>query len=263
MYQLRKLPSFSQRMCAGTACLLLVFLAWRIATNGQPETRMISPAVLASPSETLSSFHELWFDRALARNVCLSLWRIIQGFGWAVAVGVPIGIMCGTFQPLNAFLAPIITFGKNVPMSAMVPLTLLWCGVEEKQKIVFIFIACAAFVLTDATRAILTVHERYVQTAQTLGASNFQILFKVLVPLALPDILKSVRSLAGLAFGYIILAEMVGQTGGVGDLILTSQRQGPKEHVYIVLVVITVLAYLIDRFLLSAQRFAFPYTEAE
>jgi ABC-type nitrate/sulfonate/bicarbonate transport system permease component len=81
------------------------------------------------------------------------------------------------------------------------------------------------------------------------------------VPLALPDIFGSLRLLFGLAFGYIILAEMVNMTGGLGDLILTSQRQGPREHVYIVLVIIAMVAYGMDRLLFLAEQKLFPYRE--
>ncbi|MFN7134841.1 MAG: ABC transporter permease, partial [Myxococcales bacterium] len=105
------------------------------------------------------------------------------------------------------------------------------------------------------------VHERYVQTALTLGARPHQVLLKVLVQLALPDIFGSLRLLFGLAFGYIILAEMVNMESGLGALILISQRRGPMEHVYLVLFVITAVAYGIDRLLHAVQGWLFPYRE--
>jgi len=117
------------------------------------------------------------------------------------------------------------------------------------------------FVVFDAARAVASVDERYVNTALTLGAKPHQVLLKVLVPLALPDIFGSLRLLFGLAFGYIILAEMVNMTSGVGALILMSQRRGPMEHVYLTLVAITLVAYGIDRALHAAQRWLFPYRE--
>lgn len=246
----------------GLACLLTIYLVWSILTKGDPEERIVSPAILTSPGETWDSFSSLWFERALSRNIMISLWRVVQGFGLAALIGVPLGIACGCFPKINAFLAPITIFGRNIPMSAMVPLTLLWFGIEEKQKIMFIFIACVAFVVFDSCRAIMQVHERYVHTALTLGASKVQVIFKVLVPLAMPDIFGSLRLLFGLAFGYIILAEMVNMKGGMGDLILTSQRQGPREHVYIILIVISLVAYGMDRLLHWGEHKLFPYREA-
>lgn len=262
LFKLRQPPTLLGRAIAGGICLLVLFAVWAILTAGESsESRIVSSNVLPSPGETFRSFHSLWFDRELSRNIVKSLWRIIEGFGLAALIGVPLGILCGTWPWINALLAPITVFGRNVPMSALVPLTLLWFGIDEKQKVLFIFISCVAFVIFDSARAIASVHEQFVQTALTLGASRAQVVAKVLVPLALPDIFGSLRLLFGLAFGYIILAEMVNMTGGLGDLILTSQRQGPREHVYIVLVIIAMVAYGMDRLLFLAEQKLFPYRE--
>lgn len=263
LWKLRKDISTPERFVAGALFLALLLGAWTALTWGAPEQRVVSPAVIGSPRELLGSFRALWFDRALMRNLLASLWRVMQGFGLAVLVGVPLGVVCGTWPRVNAFLAPLSVFGRNVPISALVPLTLVWFGIDELQKVMFIFVACVMFVVFDAGRAVASVDERYVQTALTLGAKPWQVVFKVLVPLALPDIFGSLRLLFGLAFGYIILAEMVNMSNGVGALILVSQRRGPMEHVYLVLVSITLVAYGIDRLLLAVQGWLFPYREEQ
>jgi NitT/TauT family transport system permease protein len=262
-FKLRKEPSALGRLVAGTLFLFLILAAWTALTWGPAESRILSPVILDSPQEIARSFHALWFDRALTRNLLASLSRVVQGFGLAAIIGVPLGVVCGTWPKVNAFIAPLSVFGRNVPISALVPLTLVWFGIDELQKVMFIFVSCVMFVVFDATRAVTGVDERYVQTALTLGARPWQIVFKVLVPLALPDIFGSLRMLFGLAFGYIILAEMVNSESGVGALILASQRIGPKAHIYIVLVAITLVAYGIDRGLLVVQRWLFPYREEE
>jgi len=260
-FKLREQPSVLARMIAGSICLLLLLGLWTFLTAGKAEDRILKRGIMDSPSETFSTFHSLWFDRALTRNMIISLIRLLKGFGLAALVGVPMGVICGTWPIINAFIAPVSVFGRNVPISALVPLTLVWFGIGEEQKYMFIFVACVMFVLFDSSRAIASVDEKYVQTALTLGASKAQIVFKVLVPLALPDIFGSLRLLFGLAFGYIILAELVGQEGGVGALINDSQRIGPKEHIYLILFAITLVAYGIDRLLLLTQRTLFPYRE--
>jgi len=266
-FKLREQPPLWQRVVAGAACLALILLLWFLATNGKAEEHWVTPAILPSPGEVLSSFHSLWFDRALSRNAAWSLWRVLAGFGLATLIGVPLGILCGTWPRVNAFFAPISVFLRNVPISALVPLTLVWCGgICEKQKVEFIFIACVMFVVFDAARSVASVDDRYVQTALTLGASKFQVVMKVLVPLSLPDIFGSLRLLFGLAFGYIILAEIVGSegaSGGLGKLIEDSQKRGLNEHIYILLATITVLAYLIDRALYFVHGKLFPYREGK
>ena len=150
-------------------------------------------------------------------------------------------------------------FLRNVPIAALIPLTLVWFGLGEPQKVFFIFIACLGFVIFDTTRAVLDVDERYVETAYTLGARERHVITKVLIPLALPDIVNSLRLLFGIAFGYIVLAELIDAKHGLGYIIQVAQRRGPREHIYLVLVIISILALVIDRLLWRLQRYLFPY----
>ena len=257
-----EVPAAARAVLALSSVALLMLL-WFLATRGATaEARLISPTILGSPAEVLGSFKSLWFDRELTRNAGASLWRVLQGFGLAALIGVPLGIAAGTFRWIDSFIAPLSTFGRNVPMSALLPLTALWFGIEETQKVMFIFIACVAFITFDATRSILDVQERYLETAYTLGASKWQVVSKVLIPLALPSIFNSLRLLFGVGFGYIILAEMVNMDRGLGMLILVSQRIGPREHVYLVLVVIALLAFALDRVLFWTGTKLFPYKYA-
>ena len=107
--------------------------------------------------------------------------------------------------------------------------------------------------------AVGAVHERYVESAQTLGASARQVVSKVLIALALPGIYTSLRNLFGLAFGYIMLAELINAKYGLGYLLSTSQRRGLTEHIILILIVIGTLAYGIDRLLYWFQVRLFPY----
>ena len=107
--------------------------------------------------------------------------RVLIGFGLAALVGVPLGIAAGSWRVIEAAGAPLALFGRNLPVAALIPLTILWFGIDETQKVMFIFIACVPFVYSDAVAAIANVPDRYIEAAQTLGASSFQIVRKVLV----------------------------------------------------------------------------------
>jgi NitT/TauT family transport system permease protein len=180
----------------------------------------------------------------------------------AILVGVPLGIVAGSYRILDALTGPISVFLRNIPIAVLIPLTILWFGIDETQKTMFIFIATVPFVFFDTVRAISSVHDYYVETAQTLGASPRQIIAKVLIPLALPDIYSGLRNLFGLAFGYIMLAELVNARHGLGYLLMTSQRLGLTEHIFAILIVIGLMAYGIDRLLYWFQRGLFPYRTA-
>jgi NitT/TauT family transport system permease protein len=123
----------------------------------------------------------------------------------------------------------------------------------------FIFISTVPFVFFDTARAVAGIEDRYVETAQTLGARPRHVVTKVLIPLAMPEIYGSLRALFGLAFGYIMLAELVNARHGLGYLLMTSQRRGLTEHIFAILFLIGLLAYGIDRLLFWFQRGLFPY----
>src|SRR5215208_7025458 len=261
---LRLAPSRLIRRLIGVGAVAGVVVLWWLATTGPAaENRLISPIILPSPAEVIRSFPSLLNDRALLQSIAATLRRVLIGFGLAVVVGVPIGIVAGSWRVVEAAGSPLALFGRNLPVAALIPLTILWFGIDESQKTMFIFIACIPFVYADAVAAITGVPDRYVETAQTLGAKPLQIVTKVLVPLALPDIYSSLRHLFGLAFGYIMLAELINAEHGLGYLLMTSQRRGLSEHIILILLIIGALAYGIDRLLFWFQRGLFPHRLVE
>ena len=261
---LRLPPSPGTRHLVGLGTMGLIVLLWWLATTGLgSEDRLISPIILPSPAEVIRSFPSLLNDRALVASIAATLKRVLIGFGLAALVGVPLGIVAGSWRVVEAAGAPLALFGRNLPVAALIPLTILWFGIDETQKVMFIFIACVPFVYSDTVAAIANVPDRYVETAQTLGASSAQIVAKVLVALALPDIYNNLRHLFGLAFGYIMLAELINAQHGLGYLLMTSQRRGLSEHIILILLIIGLLAYGIDRLLFWFQRGLFPYRVVE
>ena len=264
LFALRLPPPRMTRRLIGFGAAAVVVLAWWAATIGaSAEERLISPVILPSPLEVVRSFPSLLNERALLQSIAATLKRVLIGFGLAAAIGVPLGILAGSWRVIEAAGAPLALFGRNLPVAALIPLTILWFGIDETQKVMFIFIACVPFVYSDSVSAITGVPDRYVETAQTLGARPWQAIAKVLVPLALPEIYTSLRHLFGLAFGYIMLAELVNAEHGLGFLLMSSQRRGLSEHIILILLIIGTLAFAIDRVLLWFQRGLFPHRVLE
>ncbi len=284
---LRADVSSGEAVVAGVLCVALCGAVWWVLTAApEPEQRIVSAMKLPSPGETFGELprlltgdsgyraeqeegvetpgwlRRLFSEQSLLANIWVTLRRVALGFGLAVAVGVPVGVLCGCFTRMSAFLAPLVIIGRNIPMAALIPLTFYLFGIREYQKVMFIFIACVAFVIGDAAGAIGDIRSQYIDTAYTLGASRRQIILKVLVPLAMPNIFNSLRLLFGLAFGYVMLAEMVkfgSEAGGLGHLILMAQRRQLLAVVYLVVLIIPLVALALDRLLLFAQRQLFPY----
>jgi NitT/TauT family transport system permease protein len=245
LFALRVPPPRVTRPLVGAAAVGVVVFVWWLATLGaSAESRLISPVILPSPAEVIRSFPTLWNERALLQSIAATLKRVLIGFGLAALVGVPLGILAGSWRVLEAAGHPVALFGRNLPVAALIPLTILWFGIDETQKVMFIFIACVPFVYSDAVASVVGVPDRYVETAQ-------------------PDIYNSLRHLFGLAFGYIMLAELINAEHGLGYLLMTSQRRGLSEHIILILIIIGALAYGIDRLLFWFQRGLFPFRPVE
>ena len=331
---IRDAPSYAEGLVFGTACIGFVLFVWWLLTVGEGDARLVDAYTLPSPGETFASFPDLW-KRGLSLSIVISLGRVIGGFMLATAIGVPLGIVAGSYPRVNAFFKPLVIFGRSIPIAALIPLTMVWFGLGEFNKVMFIFLATLAFVIFDTVNTVNAVPNRFIDTAYTLGAhgsrkkgariaaiagviygllimigwhvlseSNgsgmfaetpdpsepswaaqlfstagfirfavgfvmgfilwfpivgHQVLRKVIFPLALPDIVNSLRLIFGLAFGYIMLAEVVNAKTGIGALIINSQRRGFNEHIYLCLFLITLVAWGIDRSIMLLQRQLFPH----
>lgn len=263
IFALRVLPPLPVRQAAGAAAIVVVLAVWWLLTSGAtPEARVISPSVFPSPMEVVRGFPSLISERNLIGGIAASLNRVFLGFGLSLLVAIPLGIVAGSFRVLGAAAEPISLFGRTIPVAALLPLSLQMFGIGELQKVMFIFMATAPFVFHDTARAIVGVNDRYVDTAQTLGAKSGDVMTKVLIALALPDIYASIRTMFGVAFGYIMLAEVVDAKAGLGFILLQSQRRGMPEHLVGTLFVISAIAYGIDALFKFFQRGLFPYREA-
>lgn len=264
LLSLRLAPPGLTGKLVGAGAVVVVIAIWAVLTAGSvAEERIVSPVVLPSPWEVIASLKSLVTERALFASIAATLWRVVLGFGLAILVGVPAGILAGSYRLVDAAAAPLALFGRNIPIAALIPLTILWFGIGEAQKVMFIFLACLPFVFSDTVAAVVAIPDRYVDTAQTLGARPWQVIRKVLVPLSMPDVYTSLRNLFGLAFGYIMLAELINAKHGLGYLLSTSQRRGLTEHIILILVVIGLLAYGIDRLLQWLEKGFFPFKQAD
>lgn len=254
---LRADPPLPIRIALGAGLVALIFLVWWLVTRGPATEAIISPSKLPSPGAVLRSFGSL--SDNLTGGIIDTLERVLLGVLLAAVVGVVLGVFAGTNRAIGAAVAPLVIFLRSIPMGALLPLMLMLFATGEKQKIMFIFFAIVPFVFSDTVKAVSIVPERYVETAQTLGASNRQILLKVLVPLALPDVITSLRFQFGLALGYVMLAEAIATTSGLGVMLNTNERLGNIEQNYALLFIIALLAFVIDFLIRFFQRGVFQW----
>ena len=247
----------------GVVPIAVLLLVWFAITAGRiPEERLISPTILPSPVEVVRSFPSLWFERALTRNLAISFTRVLAGFVAALAVAFPLGIFMGSYSKVKAAFTPLTVFGAYLPIPALVPLTMSLFGTGESQKVAFLGLAFGIYLVPLFVAAVDGVDDTYLKTAYTLGATRWQAVSKVLLPIAWPDVYQAMRLGFGIGWSYILLAEMVDVGRGLGGIIITSQRRGPREHIYLVLLVIVAVAFLTDKLWVALGRRLFPYRRA-
>jgi ABC-type nitrate/sulfonate/bicarbonate transport system permease component len=254
---LRADPPFQVRVAIGAGLIAFVVLIWWFVTRGDAITAIVSPSKLPSPGAVVHSIGSLTGN--LGEGIMATLERVFLGVLLAAVLGVVLGVFAGTNRAVGAAVAPVVIFLRSIPMGALLPLMLMLFATGEKQKVMFIFFAIVPFVFSDTVKAISIVPERYVETAQTLGASNRQILVKVLVPLALPDIITSLRFQFGLALGYVMLAEAIATPTGLGVMLNNNERMGNIEQNYALLFIIALLAFAIDFLIRFFQRGVFQW----
>jgi NitT/TauT family transport system permease protein len=238
----------------------LALLAWWAATRGaRIEDRWVAPLILPSPVEVLAAFPRLHFEQELVRSIGISFVRVTVGFALAVWVALPLGVYMAAFPAVSAFFRPLALVGAYVPIVVFVPLTLVWFGMTEMQKVGFLFIGCLVALLPQVIKSIEAVAPAYVEVATTKGASQWQIVRHVLVPVAMADIWDHLRAVYGVGWGWIILAEVVNGTRGLGYLISLSERRGHTAAMFAVIIVIVLIAIASDQVWRLGGNLLFPY----
>lgn len=248
----------------GMIPLLILVVLWWGLTRGIPEERVLGPTILPSPSEVVQSLGDLLRssdqdNRTLFDHIWISLRRVVLGFLLALAIVLPLGILMGSFGSVRAFFDPVVTASGYIPIATLVPLTMSWFGLDEIQKVVFLAMAFGICFLPMVIKAVDSVPDVYLRTAYTLGATRWQVIRRVLVPVALPDLWHGMRLAFGVGWTYLVLAEVVVKAGGLGDLIDTARRRAMAGRVYLVIVIITLIAWIADLLWKRIGSFLFRY----
>jgi len=245
-------------LTVGFVALLLA--AWWLLTRGATvEQRILPPLILPSPMEVLHAFPVLHFEQGLVRSALVSFLRVSAGFTLAAIVAVPLGVYMATFPPVAAFFRPLALVGAYVPIVVFVPLTLAWFGLNETQKVGFLFIGCFVALLPLVIKDIADVPAAYLDVAVTKGATQWQLVRHVLFPVAQANIWDHLRAVYGVGWGWIILAEVVNAERGLGYLIDVSNRRGHTNAIFAIIIIIVLIAIACDQLWRLTGRLLFPY----
>lgn len=218
---------------------------------------LIRPVFLPTPTsmwQGIMNFHgRNWLIPAIWR----SFWRVTKSLFLVTLVGVPMGILMGTFTPVDAFLRKIISGAKSIPTTGIVGLIVVWFSIEERAKIVFLFIGAIFYMIILVKNAVIKVPADYVRVALDLGANKRQMIWRVLLPGALPQIWEAIAVCNGIMWTYIVLAEFINSNEeqlGLGYLLQIGSRTQDSGKVFATLTIIAVISSLTDYLLQLVRR---------
>jgi NitT/TauT family transport system permease protein len=220
------------------------------------------PDLLTSPTEVVRGTLQLFIDYDLWGAILTSSRRILLAFVFASALALPLGVLMGAFEPINRLFEPIMAPLRYMPISAFIPLLILWFGIYEKQKIAFLFLGVFVYLLPVVVSAIRAVPEELVQTALTLGSSKLQAIRTVLLPAALPEIFDSFRVMNAILWTYVILAEAVNPEHGLGYMVELARTHQKASWSFAGLLVIGGIGLLTDFLIRMISNVLFRWREA-
>ena len=241
----------------GLVSPVLLFGAWCGLTYGG----YAPPDFLPSPTEVLRGILQLFIEYDLWGAILVSSRRIGIAFLLASAIAVPLGVLMGSFEAINRIFEPVVSPLRYMPISAFIPLLILWFGIYEKQKIAFLFLGVFVYLLPVVVTAIRAVPEELVQTALTLGASKWQVIRTVLVPAALPEICDSFRVMNAISWTYVILAEAVNPEHGLGYMVELARTHQKASWSFAGLFVIGGIGLITDSAIRLFWNIAFRWKE--
>ncbi|MDN4589558.1 ABC transporter permease [Xenophilus aerolatus] len=230
------------RWMLGAGFFVLFVAVWAAATLGG----FVSPTFLASPVTMVKEAWLLFTEYGFIKDIGMTVWRVLGGFILAAVIAVPLGIAMGAYKPVEAFLEPFVSFCRYLPASAFIPLLILWAGIGETQKLLVIFIGSVFQIILMVAVTVGGARKDLVEAAYTLGADSRGIVRRVLIPGAAPGIAETLRLVLGWAWTYVIVAELIGSSSGIGHMITDSQALLNTGQIIFGIIVIGVIGLVSD-----------------
>ncbi|HLF04988.1 MAG TPA: ABC transporter permease [Dehalococcoidia bacterium] len=235
--------------------LVVPFAAWSILYL----LRIVDPIFLPSPVRVLGAMGDMVRSGEIFTAAGVSLQRILIGFGLAVLVSVPLGLAMGSFRSIQSLFEPMIGLVRYMPATAFVPLLLIWLGLGETPKIALIFIGTVFFNSLMTANVVWQIPNELIKVSYTLGASNFTVFRKVVLPHALPGMVDAARVNLAAAWNLIVVAELLAASEGLGFRIVRAQKFLQIDKIFALLIVIGIIGVTTDILLHWARKRMSPW----
>lgn len=258
-FSVRGTVSGRQGFVLGLLGLVSLFALWQLGHWATPELqRKFLPGV----DEVVGKIIYLLVNKDFISDIGVSLYRIYLSFFVACLVAVPLGLIMGCFVKVRALVNPTVGGLRYLPAASFVPLLLVYLGPTDTAKMALLFLGCVFFLIALILDNVLAVPKEFVESAQTMGADRKHIVLRVALPAAAPQILDSMRNMIAVSWTYLVIAEIVAATDGIGAVMMRGAKFLHIDIIMAGILTIGVLGVLTDILFRYASRFLFPYVYA-
>ena len=239
----------------------LVFAALAVLWYAATAAGLVRPLFLPSPGQVINRLAELWRSGQLTADVSISVYRITLGFLISTVLALPVGVLIGCYRVWEAAIEPFVDFIRYMPVVAFVPLTILWTGTGDSQKFLIIFIGTFFQQVLLVMDNVKSVPREFINLGRTLQMPEWRILQRIVLPSSMPAIWDSMRISLGWAWTWLVVAELVAATSGLGYRITTAQRFFQTDLIFGYLLILGMLGLATDQIMKYAGRRLFRYLE--
>jgi NitT/TauT family transport system permease protein len=223
--------------------LIILAVAWELISRFE----LVSSTALPSLTDVAASWWSMIAGGELIKNGAASLYRAAAGLALAVVFGIALGIAMAWWKPVNALLSPLVEAFYPMPKSALIPVTVIWLGFGDASKILLIFMGCMVPVTLGAFNGARGSDQALVWSARSMGASRLRMLWDVVVPSAMPELLNGIRTALALSFILLVSSELIVARDGLGYLIGYLGANGTYDAMFAVVLTVAFLGFAADR----------------
>lgn len=259
---IKPFPSGSRRLLVSllTYIALPIFLivSWQIASS----TGVIESYLLPSPLAVVKGLHEVLMDGSLATNLSTSIVRSILGFAIATMIAVPLGILIGWFQLFRKVTHLTLLVLIPIPITAWISISILWFGLGDKSAIFLVALGAAVPILVNTMHGVEWVDKIYVEAARTLGTRQHELLWRIILPVALPSIFTGMRLGLRNSWAGLVVAEMIGAKSGIGYMIWDARLMMRSDLMITGMLLVGLLGSVSDQIMAYVSKYVLRWHEA-
>ena len=255
LLEIRKPINRSTSIYLGISIWVVFFGFWQFSCS----MGWVNSLLVPSPLKVLEALKELLFERGFLEDIIHSILRVLASFFLACTIAIPLGVLMGSFRSIESFFNPFVSAWRYLPAPAFIPVLLMWFGTGETPKLALLFIGVVFFLITMVMDYTRNIKMELLETAATLGATRPQLISTVIIPAVLPDIIVSMRQMLAVTWTYLVIAEIVASTTGIGAMMMRARRFLHTDEIMAGIMVIGILGLLFDVLFRLIHRKMFSY----